>query len=96
MRLNVECKGIHEERLKDVVEEYGVSQADLVRKMISEVYFLNRNIQRVKKEMERIKIDERYEESLVLIEQYARYEGRLRQMEELKQFIMMWGDICGV
>lgn len=89
MRLNVECKGIHEERLKDVVEEYGVSQADLVRKMISEVYFLNRNIQRVKKEMERIKIDERYEESLVLIEQYARYEGRLRQMEELKQFIMM-------
>ena len=89
MRLNVECKGIHEERLKDVVEEYGVSQADLVRKMISEVYFLNRNIQRVKKEMERIKTDERYEESLVLIEQYARYEGRLRQMEELKQFIMM-------
>jgi len=89
MRLNVECKGIHEERLKDVVEEYGVSQADLVRKMISEVYFLNRNIQRVKKEMERIKTDERYEESLVLIEQYARHEGRLRQMEELKQFIMM-------
>ncbi len=89
MRLNVNIEGHHEQRLKSIVEEYGISQAEFVRKMISKVYYLSDDIKWVKQEMEKIQSDERYEESIALLEQYARLQGRLRQLEELEKFIMM-------